>query len=71
MGLNGLVSRDISGYVRNFEVCGEWKEHQLQEYAQVGRVPDESMMMNILVRVAAEKMAVLDSFRCVAVNTRL
>lgn len=63
MGLNGLVSRNVSGYVRNFEVCGEWKEHEVEEHAKVGRVPDESMMMNILVKVAVEKMAMLDSFR--------
>lgn len=63
MGLNGLVSRNVAGYVKNFEVYGEWKEHGLQEHANVGRVPDESMMLNTLVRVAVEKMAVLDSFR--------
>lgn len=63
MGLNGLVSREISGYVKSFDVCGEWKEHELQEHARVGMVPDESMIMNILVRVAVEKMIVLDSFR--------
>ncbi len=66
MGLNGLVSRNVSGYVKNFEVCGEWKEHEQQEHAKVGRVPDESMVLNTLVRVAVEKMTVLDSFRCVA-----
>lgn len=63
MGLNGLVSRNVAGYVKNFEVCGEWKEHALKDHAKVGRVPDETMMLNSLVRVAVEKMAVLDSFR--------
>ena len=63
MGLYGLVSRNIAGYVRNFEVCGEWREHALEEHAKVGRVPDETMMLNSLVRVAVEKMAVLESFR--------
>lgn len=63
MGLNGLVSRNVTGYVRNFEVIGEWKEHELHEHAKMGRVPDESMMLNSLVRVAVEKMATLDSFR--------
>lgn len=70
MGLNGLVSRNVSGYVKNFEVCGEWKEHELQEHAKAGRVPEESMMMNTLVRVAVEKMTVLDSFMYVAIKTR-
>lgn len=63
MGLNGLVLRNVAGYVKKFEVCGEWKEHTLEEYAKVGRVPDETMMLSSLVRVAVEKMAVLDSFR--------
>lgn len=62
MGLNGLVSRNVAGYVKNFEVCGEWKEHALEEHAKVGRVPDETMMLSSLVRAAVEKMAVLDSF---------
>lgn len=63
MGLNGLVSRNVAGYVKNFAICGEWKEHALEEHAKVGRVPDETMMLNSLVRAAMEKMAVLDSFR--------
>ena len=63
MGLNGLVSRNVAGYVKKFELTGEWKEHELQEYAKLGRVPDESMMLNTLVRVAVERMDVLDSFR--------
>ena len=63
MGLNALVSRSTSEYVRRFEVCGEWKEHELAEHAKVGRVPDGSMLLNSLVRVAVDKMAVLDDFR--------
>ena len=66
MGLNGLVSRSVSNYVRNFEVCGEWKEHDLAEYAKVGRVPDGSMLLNSLVRVAVEKMSILEEFKYVA-----
>ncbi|KAK4695806.1 hypothetical protein P7C71_g2016, partial [Lecanoromycetidae sp. Uapishka_2] len=62
MGLNGLVSRNVTGYVKHFELFGEWKEHDLEEYAKVGRVPDETMMLNTLVRVAVERMVVLDSF---------
>ncbi|KAL9130442.1 MAG: hypothetical protein Q9217_001365 [Psora testacea] len=62
MGLNGLVTRNIAGYVRSFEVCGEWREHDLEEHSSMGRVPDGSMMLNTLVRVAIERMVVLDSF---------
>ena len=65
MGLNGLVSRSIAGYVKSFEVYGKWKEDNLEEHSKVGRVPDGSMMLNTLVRVAIERMPVLDSFRYV------
>ena len=64
MGLNGLVSRNVAGYVRSFKLHGEWKEHESEEQSKVGRVSDESMMLNSLIRVAVERMAVLDSFRC-------
>ena len=63
MALNGLVSRSVSNYVKRFEVRGEWKEHELAEHSKVGRVPDSSMLLNSLVRVAVDKMAVLDEFR--------
>ena len=63
MGLSGLVSRNVAGYVRRFEVCGEWAEHDLEEFAKVGRVPDGSMMLNTLVRVAIERIPELQKFR--------
>ena len=63
MGLSGLASRNVASYVRTLEICGEWKEHEVEEHVKMGRVPDESMLLNTLVRVAVEKMAVLDSFR--------
>ena len=63
MGLNGLATRNVAGYIKTFRVCGEWKEYDVEECAKVGRVPDSSMLLNSLVRVAVEKMGVLDSFR--------
>lgn len=63
MGLSGLVSRNVAGYVKSFRLQGEWKEHELQEHSKAGRVTDGSMMLCSLVRVAVEKMAVLESFR--------
>lgn len=65
MALNGLVSRSVSNYVHTFEVCGEWKEHDLSECAKVGRVPDGSMLLNSLIRVAIERMSALEDFRFV------
>ena len=68
MSLNGLVSRNVAGYVRDFEVTGDWKEHDVEEYWKAGRVADDNMMLNTLVRVAVERMAVIDSFRCVCIH---
>ena len=68
MGLNGLVSRNVAGYVRTFEVTGDWKEHDVEEHSKAGRVADDYMMLNTLVRVAVEKMAVIDSFRYVCTS---
>lgn len=63
MGLNGLVLRNATAYVEKFRVRGEWKDNDLQEYSSVGRVTEGSMMLNTMIRVAVEKMPLLDSFR--------
>lgn len=55
MGLNGLVLRNVSGYVRKLKFVGEWREHDLEEFSKRGRVPDSSIMLNTLVRVAIER----------------
>ncbi|KAI9878215.1 MAG: hypothetical protein M1830_001559 [Pleopsidium flavum] len=62
MGLNGLISRNITGLVRSFSLSGEWKEYDLEEFAKVGRVSDNSMMLSMVVRAAVEKMEKLESF---------
>ena len=63
IGLNGLVSRNVAGYVKNFQVHGEWKEYGAEEHAKAGRLTDGNMMLNTLVRVAVERMGSLHSFR--------
>ena len=63
MGLNGLVSRNVAGYTKNFTLRGEWKEDELEEYAKVGRVPDGTMLLNCLIRLAVDKMEWLNTFR--------
>lgn len=68
MGLSGLATRNVVKYVKRFEVCGEFKDCELQEHAQVGRVPDNSMFMNTLVRVAIERMDKLQEFRHVEID---
>lgn len=62
MALNGLVSRNVASYVKKFRVRGEWKDQDRQEYSKVGRVTDASMNLSSLLRVAIERMAVLEDF---------
>ncbi|OCK85680.1 hypothetical protein K432DRAFT_286364 [Lepidopterella palustris CBS 459.81] len=61
MGLNALVSRSVTSYVQNFSVVGEWRETDIEDYSK-GRVPDNSMMLNIAIRAALDKMQILRSF---------
>lgn len=63
MGLNALVTRNVAPLVRSITLRGEWRDDGLEEHARVGRVPDSSMMLNISVRAAIDKMVGLESFR--------
>ncbi|KAL8724381.1 MAG: hypothetical protein Q9181_006852 [Wetmoreana brouardii] len=62
MGLNGLVLRNVAGYVKRLRLVGDYKEHDLDECSKNGRVPDSGMMLNTLVRVAIERSASLAEF---------
>ncbi|KAL8773983.1 MAG: hypothetical protein Q9194_004173 [Teloschistes cf. exilis] len=59
MGLNGLVLRNVASYVKRLRFVGEWKECDLEECYRKGRVPDSTMMLNTLVRVAIERSSAL------------
>ncbi|KAF2014883.1 hypothetical protein BU24DRAFT_349084 [Aaosphaeria arxii CBS 175.79] len=61
MGLNTLVSRNFTDYVQTFRVVGEWREHDVDDYSK-GRVPDNSMMLQLALRAALDKMKNLRSF---------
>lgn len=61
MGLNTLVSRNFSDYIRKFSVVGDWREHDVDFYKQ-GRVPDNSMVLQIAMRAALDRMKNLESF---------
>ncbi|KAL4920542.1 hypothetical protein BDW62DRAFT_176708 [Aspergillus aurantiobrunneus] len=63
MGLNAVITRPYASLVRSLTLRGEWREQELEEHARVGRVPDSSMMLNITVRAAVDKMQDLESFR--------
>ncbi|KAI5306945.1 hypothetical protein KEM56_006256 [Ascosphaera pollenicola] len=62
MGLNSIVARNLGPLVRTFTLRGTWLEHELEEHSRMGRVPESSMMLNIVVRAAVDKMSNLESF---------
>lgn len=70
MGLNTLVSRSFTDYVQSFRVVGEWREHDEDDYKQ-GRVPDNSMVLQIALRAALDKMKNLKAFAYVSSTCRL
>ncbi|KAK2873615.1 hypothetical protein FQN49_002239 [Arthroderma sp. PD_2] len=70
MGLNALVTRNMAPLVRSITLRGDWRDDGLEEHARVGRVPDSSMMLNISVRAAIDKMAGLESFSWQINNTK-
>jgi hypothetical protein len=61
MGLNTLVTRTFADYVQAFGVVGDWREHDADDYKQ-GRVPDNSMVLQIALRAALDKMKNLAAF---------
>jgi hypothetical protein len=61
MGLNTLVARTFTDYVQAFRVVGDWREHDEDDYKQ-GRVPDNSMVLQIAMRAALDKMKNLKAF---------
>lgn len=63
MALNAMATRNVASLIRSFRLRGEWREDGLEEHARVGRVPDSSMMLNIAIRAAIDKMVGLKSFR--------
>lgn len=62
MGLNAVITRPFATLVQSITLRGEWKAHELEEHALVGRVPDSSMLLNIAARAAVDRMTNLESF---------
>ncbi|KAK5137249.1 hypothetical protein LTR08_000219 [Meristemomyces frigidus] len=59
--LSGLVTKGQAALVKDFRLWGQWREVGVEDFAR-GRVPDSSMMLNTLLRVATDKMVRLQSF---------
>jgi len=52
MALNGLVTKGHAALVQEFRLWGQWNEVGVEDFAK-GRVPDNSMMLNILTRAVS------------------
>lgn len=61
MALNGLVTKPHANVVQEFRMWGHWNELGVEDFSK-GRVPDNSMMLNILLRAATDRMTKLQSF---------
>jgi hypothetical protein len=61
MALNGLVTKSHAAVVHDFRVWGEWRDVGADDFAK-GRVPDNTMMLNMMLRVCVDKMVKLRSF---------
>ncbi|KAI4258619.1 MAG: hypothetical protein LQ352_001154 [Teloschistes flavicans] len=69
MGLNGLVLRNVAGYVKRLKFVGECKEYDSEECYRKGRVPDSTMMLNTLVTVAIERCTALRELWYIALSS--
>jgi hypothetical protein len=63
MGLNALVTRNVSNLVRSLSLEGEFGAADLQEHARAGRVSESVMILNIVVRAALDQSTHLENFR--------
>lgn len=61
MALNGLATKSYANVVRDFRLWGEWNEPGADDFAK-GRVPDNSMLLNMMLRVCVDRMTRLQSF---------
>lgn len=62
MAFDGLVSRNVGSFVKSLRLEGVWKENDVEDFNH-GRVPDNTMLLNIVIKAALEKMDKLQSFR--------
>ncbi|KAF2718100.1 hypothetical protein K431DRAFT_322657 [Polychaeton citri CBS 116435] len=61
MALNGLVVKEHGKLVQEMRLWGKWREVGVEEFG-LGRVPDNTMMLNSLLRVAVDRMSKLETF---------
>jgi len=62
-GLDSLISsnNDVAQYVKYMRLCGDWKELDREEFER-GRVPDNTMVLNIAFKAAIVRAKAMDTF---------
>lgn len=61
MALNGLVAGSHAAMVKELRMWGQYNELGVEEFAK-GRVPDNSVMLNIICRAAIDRMTQIQTF---------
>lgn len=60
--LSGLTTNNSATLVQEFCIKGSWPEPRMEDYTK-GKVPDSTMLLNIALRAAVDKMVNMKSFR--------
>jgi hypothetical protein len=63
-GLDALISspNNVGQYVKSLTLRGTWKETDVEEFSK-GRVPDNTMMLNVAIKASISRATNLESFR--------
>lgn len=62
LGLNALVTHNVSSLVQSLSLTGEWVPPDLEQCSKVGRLAESAMILNIALRAAIDRCTQLESF---------
>jgi hypothetical protein len=52
----------VAGYVKSLHLLGDWREADTDDFSK-GRIPDSTMILNVAIKAAIERMQRLETFR--------
>jgi hypothetical protein len=52
----------VAGYVKSLSLLGDWREVDTEDYSK-GRVPDNTMILNVVIKAVLERTQRLETFR--------
>jgi hypothetical protein len=55
-------SANVAGYVKSLHLLGDWREADTDDFSK-GRIPDSTMILNVVIKAAIERMQRLETFR--------